>query len=275
MSFFGWKWLSSVAQRRADVIMPGPAVLFLSLGAWVAEAILVRQAAMWAGINLSWSEALLVTTVSVAAQIAAIAPGGFGTYEAAAVAAYVVLGYDAKPALIAALGAHALKTAYSILVGVVAVFTPAPAFIGRFRLGKVNQLDTNPVLDADAPILLFMPAYNEEEAVAECIERVPPRVLDRPVEVWIVDDGSVASTVDRARYRGAVRGHRLGVAAQGEGEHDAEHLRRRAAATRAGGSRGGPRCARARERVRGEARRRGARRAMAARAATCLSLIHI
>ena len=203
VSFFGWKWLSSVAQRRADVIMPGPAVLFLSVGAWGAEAILVRQAAMWAGINLSWSEALLVTTVSVAAQIAAIAPGGFGTYEAAAVAAYVVLGYDAKPALIAALGAHALKTAYSILVGVVAVFTPAPSFIGRFRLGKVNQLDTNPVLDADAPILLFMPAYNEEEAVAECIERVPPRVLDRPVEVLIVDDGSVDSTVDRARKSGA------------------------------------------------------------------------
>ena len=203
VSFFGWKWLSSVAQRRADVIMPGPAVLFLSVGAWGAEAILVRQAAMWAGINLSWSEALLVTTVSVAAQIAAIAPGGFGTYEAAAVAAYVVLGYDAKPALIAALGAHALKTAYSILVGVVAVFTPAPSFIGRFRLGKVNQLDTNPVLDADAPILLFMPAYNEEEAVSECIERVPSRVLDRPVEVLIVDDGSVDSTVDRARKSGA------------------------------------------------------------------------
>ena len=203
VSFFGWKWLLSVAQRRADVIMPGPAVLLLSLGAWVAEAVLVRQAAMWAGINLSWSEALLVTTVSVAAQIAAIAPGGFGTYEAAAVAAYVVLGHDAKPALIAALGAHALKTAYSILVGVVAVFTPAPSFIGRFRLGKVNQLDTNPVLDADAPILLFMPAYNEEEAVSECIERVPPRVLDRPVEVLIVDDGSVDSTVDRARKSGA------------------------------------------------------------------------
>ena len=203
VSFFGWKWLSSVAQRRADVIMPGPAVLLLSLGAWVAEAVLVRQAAMWAGINLSWSEALLVTTVSVAAQIAAIAPGGFGTYEAAAVASYVILGYDAKPALIAALGAHALKTAYSILVGVVAVFTPAPSFVGRFRLGKVNQLDTNSVLDPDAPILLFMPAYNEEEAVSECIERVPPRVLDRPVELLIVDDGSVDSTVDRARKSGA------------------------------------------------------------------------
>ena len=101
------------------------------------------------------------------------------------------------------MGAHALKTAYSILVGVVAVFTPAPSFIGRFRLGKVNQLDTNPVLDADAPILLFMPAYNEEEAVSECIERVPPRVLDRPVEVLIVDDGSVDSTVDRARKSSA------------------------------------------------------------------------
>ena len=118
----GWKWLSNVAQRSPDVVMPGLVALSLSAVAWIAESILVRQVATWVGINLSWSEAILVTTVAVAAQIAAIAPGGFGTYEAAAVAAYAVLGYDPELALIAALGAHALKTAYSLVVGVVAAF---------------------------------------------------------------------------------------------------------------------------------------------------------
>ena len=139
VAFVGWRWLSKVAQRRPDVVRPGAVALGLSAVAWIAESILVRQVATWVGINLSWSEAVLVTTVAVAAQIAAIAPGGFGTYEAAAVAAYVVLGYDAEAALIAALGAHALKTAYSLLVGVIAAFAPAPSLIGRLRLNKSEQ----------------------------------------------------------------------------------------------------------------------------------------
>ena len=140
---------------------PGVIALGLSTVAWLAESILVRQVATWVGINLSWSEAILVTTVAVAAQIAAIAPGGFGTYEAAAVAAYVVLGYDPEAALIAALGAHALKTAYSLLVGVTAAFVPAPSFVGRFRLNKTEQKLASESIAADAPVLLFMPAYNE------------------------------------------------------------------------------------------------------------------
>ena len=203
VALVGWRWLSKVAQRRPDVVRPGVIALGLSTVAWLAESILVRQVATWVGINLSWSEAVLVTTVAVAAQIAAIAPGGFGTYEAAAVAAYVVLGYDPEAALIAALGAHALKTAYSLLVGVTAAFVPAPSFVGRFRLNKTEQKLASESIAADAPVLLFMPAYNEEEAVSGCIDRVPEQVHGRRVELIIVDDGSADSTVACAQESGA------------------------------------------------------------------------
>ena len=203
VALVGWRWLSKVAQRRPDVLRPGVIALGLSTVAWLAESILVRQVATWVGINLSWSEAILVTTVAVAAQIAAIAPGGFGTYEAAAVAAYVVLGYDPEAALIAALGAHALKTAYSLLVGVTAAFVPAPSLVGRFRLNKTEQKLASESIAADAPVLLFMPAYNEEEAVSGCIDRVPEQVHGRRVELIIVDDGSADSTVACAQESGA------------------------------------------------------------------------
>lgn len=203
VAFVGWRWLSKVARRRPDVVRPGAVALGLSALAWVAESILVRQVATWVGINLSWSEAILVTTVAVAAQIAAIAPGGFGTYEAAAVAAYVVLGYDAETALIAALGAHALKTAYSILVGIIAAFAPTPSLIGRFRLNKSQGKLISGAVSPDAPVVLFMPAYNEEEAVSGCIDRVPAEVHGRRVELVIVDDGSLDETARRAEQSGA------------------------------------------------------------------------
>jgi len=203
VAFIGWRWLSKVAQRRPDVVRPGAVALGLSAVAWIAESILVRQVATWVGINLSWSEAVLVTTVAVAAQIAAIAPGGFGTYEAAAVAAYVVLGYDAEAALIAALGAHALKTAYSLFVGVIAAFAPAPSLIGRLRLNKSEQKLVSGAVSPDAPVVLFMPAYNEEEAVSGCIDRVPEEVHGRRVELVIVDDGSADETVRCAQQSGA------------------------------------------------------------------------
>jgi hypothetical protein len=72
--------------------------------------------------------------VSVAAQVLAVAPGGLSTYEAAAVAAYALLGHRPGPALAAALAAHAAKTAYALAAGAVAVFVPAPGALGRLRL---------------------------------------------------------------------------------------------------------------------------------------------
>lgn len=136
----GWLWLRELGSRRPGVRPPGLAALGLSLMAWPAEAVLVHQAAHWAGLEVSALEALGVTAVSVLAQIAAIAPGGFGTYEAAAVAAYVAFGYDPGAALIAALTAHALKTAYSLAAGGVGLVVPSPGLaVARARSGAIGS----------------------------------------------------------------------------------------------------------------------------------------
>ncbi|MEM7323199.1 MAG: lysylphosphatidylglycerol synthase domain-containing protein [Actinomycetota bacterium] len=199
----GWWWLRSVAARLEDVRMPGLVAVGASVVAWLAEAVLVWQVAGWAGIDLTASEALVVTTVSVAAQVVAIAPGGLGTYEAAGVAAYVALGHDAELGLVAALGAHALKTVYSIIVGGVAVFLPTPSLVGRLRLSPANGSPAREPIPADAPVVLFMPAYNEEAAVGPCIRRAPETVAGRPVQVLVIDDGSADNTVSRAAEAGA------------------------------------------------------------------------
>jgi uncharacterized membrane protein YbhN (UPF0104 family) len=198
-----WSWLLRMA-GRGEIKLPGPLALALTGSAWLLEAILVWQTARWAGLEISATDAALVTTVAVAAQIAAIAPGGFGTYEAAAVAAYVSLGYDAEFALVAALSAHALKTAYSIIVGVIAMAFPAPSFIGRLRLrSEAGEREVSPIPSSLAPIVLFMPAFNEEEAVGECIARAPSEIDGHPVEVLVIDDGSADDTGAVAEAAGA------------------------------------------------------------------------
>ena len=206
-----WLWLWRLAGQRLDVRLPGPAALGLSVTAWLCEAVLVWQAARWAGLEITAAEAVGVTAISVAAQVAAIAPGGFGTYEAAAVAAYVALGHDAGDALVAALAAHALKTAYSLGAGAVALFVPAPSLAGRFRLRRppspiepqVSGAAPPAGITPDAPVVLFMPAYNEEDSVSRCIQRAPAEVLGRPVQVLVIDDGSTDATAPRARAAGA------------------------------------------------------------------------
>ena len=220
------RWLRGLAARRSDVRLPGPVALGLSASAWLAESVLVWQAAHWAGLEITAAEAAGVTAVSVAAQAVAVAPGGFGTYEAAAVAAYVALGHDAADGLIAALAAHALKTAYSLVTGAVAVFVPAPAVIGRLRLPRVpgraagaagpdgrhsdeagagsrHGTETEGGGRGRGPVVLFMPAHNEEASVADCVRRAPGVVLGRPVVVLVIDDGSTDATAVRARAAGA------------------------------------------------------------------------
>lgn len=198
--------LAAASNRLSRVRLPGVLVFGLAAAAWLAEAVVVWQAARWAGLDIAWSDAALITTVSVGAQIAAIAPGGFGTYEAAAVAAYVALGYDPRPALVAALGAHAVKTAYSLVAGGLALFVPAPGLLGRFRLAPATVSSPSlppPASMDDAPILLFMPAFNEEASVGSCIARAPSTVCGRAVEVLVIDDGSSDATAERARASGA------------------------------------------------------------------------
>ena len=198
-----WRWLLRMAGRD-DIALPGPVALGLTGGAWLLEAVLVWQAAQWTGLELSATDAVLVTTVAVAAQIAAIAPGGFGTYEVAAVAAYVSLGFDAEPALVAALSAHALKTAYSIVVGVIAMAVPSPSFVGRLRLrADAAERELAPIPGPPAPVVLFMPAYNEEEAVAACVGRTPAEIDGHRVDVLVIDDGSKDATIAEAERAGA------------------------------------------------------------------------
>jgi len=230
-----WLWMRRLAMKRRDVEAPDAAALLLSIMSWPAEAVLVWQAAHWAGLDVSYPQALGVTAASVAAQLVAIAPGGFGTYEAAAVAAYVALGHDAGDALVAALAAHSLKTAYSLVAGVVAVLVPSPSLVGRLRLRPVRSLVAAPAQatelqeygkptlsdspagsHSDTPVLLFMPAHNEADSVADCVKRTPAEVLGHQVQVLVIDDGSDDSTAQRAKAAGAdviSLGHNRGLGA--------------------------------------------------------------
>lgn len=213
----GWLWLRALGSRQSGVRPPGGAALGFSVIAWPAEAVLVHQAAHWAGLEISALEALGVTAVSVLAQIAAIAPGGFGTYEAAAVAAYVAFGYDPAAALVAALTAHALKTAYSVVAGGVGLVAPLPGLIAArsasaadrghsealARLHPLDEPGAHPAGPSRDLVVLFMPAYNEEESVGDCVRRVPASVLGCEVQVLVIDDGSTDATAERAFAAGA------------------------------------------------------------------------
>ena len=177
--------------------VPGAAV------AWLLESVLVWSCAGWAGIDLSPTEAALVTAVTIAAQTVAITPGGIGTYEAAATAALVGLGADPGAALAAALTAHALKTAYALVAGGIGVLAPAPGLLGRLRLAPAPPRPAPAAVDDDAPVVLVLPAHDEDATVAAVVGRAPARVAGRPVVVVVVDDGSSDDTAARARAAGA------------------------------------------------------------------------
>lgn len=191
---------------RPRIRMPGPTVAAGSMLAWTLEAVLVWQCARFAGIHLSPQQAVLVTAVAVSAQTVAVTPGGIGTYEAASVAAYTALGFDAGVALVAALATHALKTLYTLGAGAVALFVPAPGLAGRFRVPRADDLPDPPAADPpadDAPIVLFLPAHDEAERIAGVLARVPAQVRGRPVLCIVIDDGSTDDTATRAQAGGA------------------------------------------------------------------------
>jgi len=201
----GFRWLRQVSRVDPTAVRyPGILVIVLTASAWLAESVVVWQCARWAGMNVSPQGALLVATVAVSAQVVAIAPSGFGTYEAASVAAYAALGHDTGTALAAALTAHGLKTGYSLLAGGIAVLKPRPGLAGRLRLAQgFRSVPGSAQIADDAPVLLFMPALNEEDSVGACVRRVPETVCGRRVEVLVVDDGSSDRTAEIARRCGA------------------------------------------------------------------------
>jgi uncharacterized membrane protein YbhN (UPF0104 family) len=207
----GGRW--SARLRRVghhDVRVPGPAALVLVLASWMLEGVVIHQAANWAGVTISPAEAVFVTAATIAAQVVAIAPGGLGTYEAAATAALAALGVAPGTALAIAVTAHAVKTGYALATGAAATMWPQPSLLGRLRLAGAatpllagDQPAADGVTDPDAPVVLFMPAHNEEATVGAVVRRVPAQVCGHPVHCVVIDDGSSDRTAARARAAGA------------------------------------------------------------------------
>ena len=183
----------------------GPIALLLVTASWMLEAVVVHQAAAWAGTPVTVTDAVAVTAVTVAAQVVAMAPGGLGTYEAAATGALVVAGLAPGTALAIAVTTHAVTTAYALVAGAVAAVVPVPGLLGRLRLAPRRPAATAaaPSVAADAPIVLLLPAHNEEATVADVVGRTPDRIADRPVRCLVIDDGSTDRTAERARAAGA------------------------------------------------------------------------
>jgi uncharacterized membrane protein YbhN (UPF0104 family) len=184
-----------------------PTVLVVAIAAWLLESVVLLQAARWAGLDVAWGDAILVTAVTIVAQVVAIAPAGIGTYEAAASAAFVAAGFDASSALAAAVTAHAIKTVYSLGTGAVALFVPSPGAFGRLRLpqhGAVAETKLVPTeIHPDDPVVLFMPAHNEEDSIEGVVARVPREIEGHPVVCLVIDDGSDDTTATRAENAGA------------------------------------------------------------------------
>jgi uncharacterized membrane protein YbhN (UPF0104 family) len=136
LALAGVSWSLRLARRGATVRLPSPLVLVSVIAAWGLESAVVFEIASAAGHPLSAAEAVAVTAVTIVAQALAVTPGGIGSYEAAATAALVAIGVPAAPAFAIALTTHAVKTAYALVAGAVALATPAPGYWGRWRLPR-------------------------------------------------------------------------------------------------------------------------------------------
>lgn len=55
-----------------------------------------------------------------------------------------------------------------------------------------------------ADVVVVIPGFNEEEAVADVVKTVPPTICGLPVETILVDDGSRDATAEQARSAGAL-----------------------------------------------------------------------
>ncbi|WP_434582101.1 lysylphosphatidylglycerol synthase domain-containing protein [Carbonactinospora thermoautotrophica] len=203
----GLCWMRRLRNRvdRPVVRVPPVRVALAAFGAWALEAAVVWEVARAAGQALSPVEAVAVTAATIAAQTVAVTPGGLGSYEAAATAALAATGVPAGAGFAIAPTTHAVKTAYSLAVGAVALCWPEPGYWGRLRLPK--RLPPRPApwpVAEDAPVVAFIPVYNEEAVVGEVVRRLPERVCGRRLVTLVIDDGSTDASAERAAEAGAV-----------------------------------------------------------------------
>jgi uncharacterized membrane protein YbhN (UPF0104 family) len=200
----GVMWLARLRRSTAMVRLPGAGVGGVLVLAWVLEAAVVYEVARAAGVALSPVDAVTVTAVTIAAQTVAVTPGGFGTYEAAAAAAMVPLGVDPGQAVAIAFVTHAVKTAYSLALGGVALVVPAPSYFGRWRLPRRLPPRPRPWTPAtDAPVVAMVPVHDEAETIAAVVGGLPHRVGERAVVALVVDDGSTDGSAELAEAAGA------------------------------------------------------------------------
>ena len=204
-------WWSVRLRSQGSVRLPGPLVIGATLVAWFLESALLFVVANGAGVTVTYPQAVIVSSAAVAAQILAITPGGIGTYEAGAVAAFVVMGVDPGVGVAIALVTHGLKTVYALLAGGVALVWPHPGLIGRLRLprqhpdlGPPIAVGDNHSLSPQSPVVLFLPAFNETASVADVVARAPAVAAGHPVIVMVIDDGSCDNTAAVAEQAGAV-----------------------------------------------------------------------
>lgn len=210
----GAGWSLRLVRRGAALRLPSPLVLLSVIAAWGLESAVVFEIASVAGYPLSAAEAVAVTAVTIVAQALAVTPGGIGSYEAAATAVLVAIGVPAAPGFAIALTTHTVKTAYALVVGVVALVTPAPGYWGRWRLpsalpprpggGAVPDRAFSSVRTDGAPVVAFLPVHNEEATVGAVVTGLRAHLADRPLVVLVVDDGSIDSSAARATEAGAV-----------------------------------------------------------------------
>lgn len=207
----GAGWSLRLARRGAALRVPSPLVLLSVIAAWGLESAVVFEVASVAGYPLSAAEAVAVTAVTIVAQALAVTPGGIGSYEAAATAVLVAIGVPAAPGFALALTTHAVKTAYALVTGVVALVTPAPGYWGRWRLPRVlplrpggDRVSGGGAVPDRAPIVAFLPVHNEAATVGAVVTGLRAHLADRPLVVLVVDDGSSDSSAARAAEAGAV-----------------------------------------------------------------------
>ncbi len=198
-------WLRRRVARGFPVRLPGAGIVATTGLAWLLEATVLLAVSTVAGLPLSYAEAVGVTAVTIVAQTVAVTPGGFGSYEAAGTAALVAAGVPVPDAFAAVLLTHAVKTGYALLLGALALVSPAPGWWGRWRLPV--QLPPRPAprgCEPSAPVVVFLPAHDEEHAVGEVVRRLPREVDDHPVRVLVIDDGSTDATAAHATAAGAM-----------------------------------------------------------------------